>query len=194
MDEENVKQVPESPKNDNRDRKNIKTEIYDWFQCFVVAVLAIVLLFTFVLRLVGVVGESMNPTLDTGDRVVISNLFYTPKQGDIVVLKKDTFKDELLIKRIIAVENQEVDIDFENGIVYVDGEPLQEEYILEPTYTQEDFNGPITVPEGCVFVMGDNRNNSTDSRDARIGCVETGYIVGRVLLRVMPFDSFGFVD
>lgn len=135
----------------------------------------------------------MLPTLEDQERLVISNLFYEPKAGDIVVLCGEADKEEgrTLIKRIIATEGQTVDIDFEAGEVYVDGEKLSEPYILEPTYLDEGTEFPLTVPEGEIFVMGDNRNGSRDSRSTTIGTVKEEYIVGRTLFRFFPFDRFG---
>ena len=135
----------------------------------------------------------MVPTFHEGDKVVISNLFYEPEQGDVVVLRKLQFQEEPIIKRVIATEGQIVDIDFETGLVFVDGEPLNEPYIAEPTYTRLDFDGMLTVPEGHVFVMGDNRNHSNDSRDASIGCVDERYILGKVLVRLFPISSFEII-
>lgn len=168
-----------------------KTDAFDWVQCIVTALLVCILLFIFAGRTVGVVGSSMESTLFEGDRLIISNLFYTPQQGDIVVLRKDTFKEEAIVKRVIAVGGQTVDIDFDEGIVYVDGQAMEEDYINELTYRPLDFDGEITVPEGSVFVLGDNRNRSNDSRDSRIGCVDTRYIIGKAYWRVTPFSSFG---
>lgn len=168
-----------------------KTDALDWTQCIVTALLACILIFVFVGRTVGVVGSSMVPTLHDGDRLIVSNLFYTPKSGDIVILRKETLTQEPIVKRIIATEGQVVDIDFDLGIVYVDGEPLDEDYVNSPTYRQLDFYGPITVPEGCVFVLGDNRNASNDSRDENLGCVDTRYIIGKAVLRILPFSQFG---
>ncbi len=165
-------------------------EIYDWLQCVVSALLFCVLMFVFFARVIGVVGTSMLPNLQDGDRLIVSNLFYTPAQGDIVVLRKDTFKEEPIVKRVIAVEGQTVEIDFDEGIVYVDGKPLEEDYTLEPTFTALDFNGSVTVPEGCVFVMGDNRNNSTDSRRDTIGCVDTRYLMGRAVFLIFPGPDY----
>lgn len=99
---------------------------------------------------------------------------------------------EPIVKRVIAVEGQTIDIDFDKGVVYVDGVALDEPYIYEPTYKQLDFSGPVTVPEGCVFVMGDNRNGSTDSRYSVLGCIDTRLIQGRVYLTVFPLKNFGW--
>ena len=166
-------------------------EVYDWIQCIIAALIFCVLLFVFVARMVNVVGSSMYPTLEENDKMIISNLFFTPKQGDIVVLRKESFMDEPIVKRVIATENQIVNIDFDAGIVYVDGEALNEPYINQPTHDREDFDGPITVPEGCVFVMGDNRNASTDSRYSGLGCVDTRYIMGKVYFTIFPLKNFG---
>lgn len=171
--------------------RSVRSDIYDWLQCIVMAIVICVLFFSFIVRLVDVVGSSMYPTLENGDKILVSNLFYTPKQGDIVVFRKDEYREEPLVKRIIAVEGQTVDIDFDRGIVYVDGEPIDEPYIAEPTTESIDFVGPITVDEGCVFVMGDNRNASTDSRTTEIGMVDERCIMGKVYFTVFPLKNFG---
>lgn len=169
-------------------------EIYDWMQSLVFALIICIIVFVFIFRIVDVSGDSMNPTLIHGDKLVVSDVFYKPKQGDIVIFRKDEYKAEALVKRVIATEGQTIEIDFDRGRVYVDGELLDEPYIAEPTRNQLDFQGPQTVPEGCVFVMGDNRNASSDSRKAEIGMVDERLIVGKVLLRVFPLDSIGVPD
>jgi signal peptidase I len=169
-------------------------EIYDWMQSLVFALIICIVAFIFFFRVVDVSGDSMNPTLTNGDKLIVSDLFYKPKQGDIIIFRKDEYKSEALVKRVIATEGQTVEIDFERGRVYVDGELLDEPYIAEPTRNQLDFTGAQTVPEGCVFVMGDNRNKSSDSRRAEIGMVDERLIVGKVLLRVFPLDSIGVPD
>lgn len=169
-------------------------EIYDWMQSLVFALIICIIVFVFIFRIVDVSGDSMNPTLLNGDKLVVSDVFYKPKQGDIVIFRKDEYKAEALVKRVIATEGQTIEIDFDRGRVYVDGELLDEPYIAEPTRNQLDFQGPQTVPEGCVFVMGDNRNASSDSRKAEIGMVDERLIVGKVLLRVFPLDSIGVPD
>ena len=146
----------------------------------IAALIVCVLVFVFAARMVNVVGTSMYPTLEENDKIVICNLFYEPKQGDIVVLRKNTFMNDPIVKRVIALEGQTVNIDFENGIVYVDNTALDEPYINDLTHERENFEGPYTVPKGCVFVMGDNRNASTDSRAASLGAVDKRYIMGRV--------------
>lgn len=171
-------------------RKNI----YDWIQCLASALIVCVVLFIFFIRVIDVKGTSMCPTLNNQDKMLVSDVFYRPKAGDIVVFKKDQYDpDKALVKRVIATEGQEINIDFDKGIVYVDGEPLEEDYINELTTTKLDFIGPQTVPEGCVFVMGDNRNMSTDSRKSEIGMVDNRLIIGKVYCVIFPLSSFGLV-
>ena len=195
MNEENEMQTPETAVDtpDDKKKKEVReiTDLYDWLQCIVSALVTCILLFTFVARTCGVVGPSMENTLYEGERLIVSNLFYTPQRGDIVILRKDSFRDEPIVKRIIALEGQTVDIDFIAGAVYVDGELLEEDYIKEPTYRSLDFEGEIKVPKGCVFVLGDNRNHSNDSRDALIDCVDTRYIIGKAYWRIAPLERFG---
>lgn len=174
-----------------KEETNARTELYEWIQCIIVALIICVLLFVFIVRLVDVDGNSMFPTLHDGDKMIVSDLFFTPENGDIVVFRKDEYKPKALVKRVIATEGQTVEINFDKGIVYVDGVKLEEPYTAEPTYNQIDFKGVQVVPEGCVFVMGDNRNDSTDSRDARIGMVDTDLIIGKVLFTVFPMNHIG---
>ncbi len=194
MDEDGVIKPQSEGGNEIRgNKKQDKSDALDWLQCIVTALLVCVLVFVFAVRTVSVSGSSMESTLSSGQRVVISNLFYTPKQGDIVVFRKDTYKQDALIKRVIAVAGQTVDIDFEKGIVYVDGAALEEDYVNTPTNLALDFDGEVTVPEGCVFLMGDNRNHSNDSRDDRIGCVDVRYILGKAVWRITPLSAFGTI-
>ena len=165
-------------------------ELYDWIQALVTALLCSIIVFIFVGRLIGVQGFSMEHTLENKDRIIMSNLFYEPKQGDIVVVTVKSFSNEPIVKRIIATEGQTVDINFETGDVTVDGIVLREPYIAETTRRKIDMIFPATVPEGCIFVMGDNRNASTDSRDSRIGMVDKRCILGRVYAVLLPFSHF----
>ena len=161
-------------------------DLYEWAQALVCSVL--VLLFTFVIRLIGVDGHSMVPTLQDGDRLLVLNAMLDNdyEYGDIVVLRKDTFLEEPIVKRVIATEGQTVDIDFVSGAVYVDGELLEEDYINEPTYVEEGTEFPLTVPEGSIFVMGDNRNHSSDSRSSDLGTVDTRYVIGKAVFLLFP--------
>lgn len=173
-------------------------ELFDWVQCIVFALIVCIFVFLFVGRTVGVVGGSMENTLHDGDRLIISKLFYTPDNGDIVVLRQPSFREEPIVKRIIATEGQTVDIDFKKCVVMVDGKALDEPYTKEygnyKYLDPQDFDYEIVVPEGCVFVMGDNRNGSTDSRTESIGCVDTRNILGKVIFRIAPLDKLGFVS
>ena len=163
-------------------------DLYEWAQALVCSVLAVVLLFTFVIRLIGVDGHSMVPTLQAGDRLLVLNamLDNAYEYGDIVGRRKDTFLEEPIVKRVIATEGQTVDIDFVSGAVYVDGELLEEDYINEPTYVEEGTEFPLTVPEGSIFVMGDNRNHSSDSRSSDLGTVDTRYVIGKAVFLLFP--------
>ena len=167
-------------------------EAYEWVQALVCSVLAVVVVFTFVIRLIGVDGRSMVPTLQHGDRLLVLNsmIYDDYKYGDIVVLRKEAFLRDPIVKRVIATEGQEVDIDFYSGTVYVDGELLEEDYINEPTYLEEGTEFPLTVPEGSIFVMGDNRNHSSDSRDSRLGTVDTRYVIGKAVLLAFPGPDY----
>ena len=170
-------------------------DMYDWVQCLIVALIICVVFFAFFVRIIDVVGTSMNPTLNNSDKMLVSGLFYKPKVGDVVVFKKDEYNpNKALVKRVIAVAGQEINIDFDRGIVYIDGQPIQEDYIAELTKTKEDFIGPKTVPEGCVFVMGDNRNMSTDSRKTEIGMVDTRLILGKAYMVIYPLSEFRVIE
>lgn len=167
--------------------------LFEWVETLVIAFFAVILFFTFVFRLAAVNGESMLPTLVDKDRLIVSYLFYTPKNGDIVIVNNDNpALEKVIVKRVIATEGQTVDIDFDSGEVKVDGKVLQEEYINNLTLLDEGGHSyPVTVPENCVFVMGDNRMNSLDSRDSRVGFVPEDEILGKVSLRIFPFSRFG---
>ncbi len=185
-----------SQENDNRRLKGTIAEVYEWLEAVAFALAIVVLLFTFVFRIVSVSGDSMLPTLQDENRVLVSCLFYTPKENDIVIIVNpaDAEYNKPLVKRVIATGGQYIQI--ADGIAYVDGSPRiidGLEQILNAG-NAFDFTEPVYVPEGYVFVMGDNRNNSLDSRDARIGLVDVNYIIGEVQFRIYPFDKFGGVD
>jgi len=188
-----------------RETTSFKAFVFDWLEVLVHAIIAVVICFSFLFRIATIDGPSMKDTLYDGERVIISNLFYEPKVGDIVVISRNkensvyTMNDSNtpIIKRIIAMEGQTVDIDFEKGVVYVDGIELDEPYARTPTNRKYDVEFPVTVDEGCVFVLGDNRNDSMDSRDSRIGeygMVDTRYILGHAVFRILPFDKIGRLD
>ncbi|MBR2591011.1 MAG: signal peptidase I [Clostridia bacterium] len=162
--------------------------ILDIVEIIVQALVIIFIIFTFCFRVSGVVGESMEPTLQNGDWLALTNVKYQPKQGDIVVITQPTGANEPLIKRVIATEGQTVSI--EDGVVKVDGEAVDYDFI-PPTYRTFDYQNGHVVKEGCVFCMGDNRNNSWDSRASDIGDIDVRYIIGEARCRLMPFNKFG---
>ena len=166
-----------------------KQELYEWLRTLICVVLATALLFTFVIRVVRVDGESMRETLQDQDVLLVlsDHLCGTYQAGDIVVLSKETFENGApIVKRVVAVEGQTVDIDFHAGIVYVDGEALDEDYIREPTWTPEGLEFPVTIPEDHVFVLGDNRNESSDSRHADLGPIDERMIIGKAVFLALP--------
>ncbi len=159
-------------------------------QMLVCSVVAVALCFTFVGRVVGVSGASMEPTLCQRERLlVVSTHLHTPQQGDVVVLRKDSFAHEAIIKRVIATEGQRVDIDFASGTVSVDGVVLEEPYVMEPTVDAGDVSFPLTVESGCVFVLGDHRSESTDSRWSYLGQVDRRCILGTAVWLLLPGDG-----
>ena len=173
-------------------KKDWWAEILEWAETLTFSLAVVITIFSFIFKLVMVDGSSMSPTMHDNDRVIVEHIFYQPKQGDIVVvIKPETNNNKPLIKRIVAVEGQTVDIDFRAGVVYVDGKPLKEPYLKEPTYKAGRLAFPYTVEPGFVFVMGDNRNNSMDSRE--FGSVEKTRILGRAMFRIFPFTDIGTV-
>ncbi len=200
-----VNDIQESETNNAQDTESVKEFVFDWLEVLVHAIVAVVICFSFLFRIATIDGPSMRDTLQHGERVIITNLFYTPTAGDIVVISRnkensvytETADNTPIIKRIIALEGQTVDIDFDEGVVYVDGIALKEDYARTPTNRSYDIEFPVTVDEGCVFVLGDNRNDSLDSRSSRIGdygMVDTRYILGHAVFRLFPFDKIGKID
>ncbi len=175
--------------------QQLRLDIYDWIQSLMVALVVCLALFIFCIRVVDVSGSSMWPTLKDGDKMLVSDLFYKPKYGDVIVFKTDSYDpNKALVKRVIATEGQEISIDFDRGVVYIDGSPIEEDYIAELTTTKLDFIGPQKVPEGCIFVMGDNRNASTDSRKKEIGMVDERMILGRAYCVAFPAGDMGWIS
>ena len=189
--------------------KKVK-DIFDWVDTIVVALVAVVIIFSFFFRIATIVGPSMQNTLFAGERVIISNLFYEPEFGDIIVVSRNadnsiygnTSGNEPIIKRVIATEGQWVDINFDTGEVFVgpdlsNMQKLDEPYTKTPTNKRYDIDFPIYVEEDCVFVLGDNRNDSLDSRSSTIGedgLINKKYILGKAMLRIWPFDVFGGLE
>lgn len=195
---------PNSPCGEEQEEQPLRrpgADLFEWLQVLIGCVLVAVLLFNCLIRLTRVVGESMDTTLENGEMMLIWSLGYQPEQGDIVVLNKTTvehLKGVAIVKRVIAVGGQTVDIDYATNSVYVDGERLEEDYIKEPMadITGDPFRAQthFEVPEGAIFVMGDNRNGSDDSRNSLIGCIDEDYLLGKAVLSIFPFSTFGVLD
>lgn len=181
--------------------------IFDYVEVLAVSVLAVLLVFTFCFRICRVDGDSMNKTLIHEERLITTNLFYTPKQGDIIVFHlSNDYYTQPLVKRVIAMGGQEVKINFTEGKVYVDGKLLEEDYAyvkggkysirsdFQKEFIHKESDGSVwfiaTVPEGKVFAMGDNRNGSTDSRAYLVSFVDEDCILGKAIMRLSPFTVF----
>ena len=176
-------------KNGENRNDDLKNSVLMYLHDFVTWLVVILLVFLVLFRVVVVSGPSMKQTLIHGDYLLLLNNVFCgePQQGDIVVVSKDAYKaGEPIIKRVIATEGQWVDIDFGAGIVYVNGTALNEPYTNTPTNLEEGVSFPLMVEEGCVFVMGDNRNESKDSRSMEIGQVDKREIMGRALFLFLP--------
>lgn len=158
------------------------------------AIIAVFVIFTFVFRAVGVDGGSMVPTLHDGDWLAVKSVVTEVKRGDIVIITQPWDRNVPIVKRVIAVGGDEVYIDFNLHEVYVNGEKLDEPYINEPTSLSYDMQFPLTVDEGKVFVMGDNRNDSLDSRSSRIGLIDERYIFGKAQGRLHPIQDWNIYD
>lgn len=193
------KNNPEQPKLTKSEE--FKLDLYFWLQALVVALVVLILLFTFVGRIITVDGDSMLPTLHDKDIMLLRSIGYTPEQGDVVVLTKDFayYEGQPIVKRVIAVGGQTVRIDYNESKVYVDGVSLNEPYTYERVMYQpypgsELSVEELTVPEGSVFVLGDNRNNSSDSRHYELGAIDNRYILGEVVTVLFSPHKWGLTD
>jgi len=181
---------------EEEEKGSFKLDLYFWTQTLVITLTALILLSTLIGRPICVMGSSMVPTLHEGDLLLLQSIGYEPRQGDIVVLRKSSFMPEPIIKRVIAVGGQHVTVDYSTSTVSVDGEVLDEPYIKEtmvqPTSLEMTVND-IDVPEGSIYVLGDNRNGSSDSRHVRLGVVDKRYVLGRARVVLFPFSHFGAI-
>ena len=168
---------------------------YDWIKCIIFAVSIVVLCLTFVFRLVDVEGTSMDDTLATKDKVIVTNLCYTPKTNDIIVISHGEEYANPIIKRVIATEGQSIKLDYENDRIIVDGVVIEESYINDSTFggNYGDNVIPEIIPEGKIFVMGDNRKVSLDSRSKEIGLIDVENVIGKAQFVAFPFSDFGYL-
>ena len=171
------------------------SELYQNVRTLAVVLAVLILIFTFVVRIIVVSGPSMENTLFNGDAMVVWSLGYEPKQGDVVVLTQPSYQEDSIVKRVIATGGQHVVIDYDTNAVTVDGVKLTEDYIKEwmlvPSYGFG--NHDLIVPDGCLFVMGDNRNESADSRYPTIGVIDERCVIGKALMVAFPFSHFGLL-
>lgn len=170
------------------EKRTWKQSLYEWAEAVTIALLVVVLLFTFLFRLVGVEGTSMMTTLHDGERLILSRLPYTPERGDIVVIDRGG-SEEPLIKRVIGIAGDTVEVD-ELGGVWLNGEQQKEAYVNCPT-AQENMIRPVTVPDGYVFVMGDNRAHGCSFDSRYFGCIPQETLIGKAVFRVFPLNRFG---
>lgn len=190
----------EEPKFDKNEGRSMLQEVFEWIQAIVVAVVIAMFLRTFVFTLVNVSGNSMVPTLHNSDKLVVWRLGYEPKTGDIITFRPRGHEDTPYIKRVIATAGQTVDLKYNSETdscdVYVDGKILNEDYIeakIDKLH-MGNMDFPAVVPENCVFALGDNRNNSKDSRFMEVGMVTTDSIIGHATFRLLPFGDIGKLD
>ena len=191
MEDNELKEEPETPGEISQKRFR---NFFEWIEMFGIYFSIGIILLTVFFRHSPVVGSSMYPTLKENDIVIVRQIFYSAKPGDIIVCQSETYGlGKPLVKRVIATGGQTVSIDYENWMVTVDGKTLDEPYINRENAFMEDSNyleDTFTVPSGMLFVMGDNRNGSTDSRAAIIGFIDERYVVGKVSFRLLPISEF----
>ncbi len=175
-------------------KHSVWNSVYEFAELMVGAVCLMLFLTSFLFRTADVNGDSMNPTLLNNEKLIVlinNNVFGKAKKGDIVVVNQPSIFNESIIKRVIGEEGDEVNINFEKGEVWVNGVLQKEDYINTPTNRFEGVEFPVVVPKGCVFVLGDNRNNSSDSRHPLIGMIDRRYINGKAVFRYLPLKRLG---
>ncbi len=185
---EAIEELDDGKLNIKLNTNTVTATVFDWLGSLFAALVVVLVIMTFCFRIIDVDGRSMEPTLINTDKVVITDLFYTPHDGDIVIISHAEEYSKPLVKRVIATAGQELRIDYDKNAVYVDGEKLDEPYIQGVTVSgdipSEELNG--IVPEGKVFVMGDNRSISLDSRYRQIGFIDESAIIGKAQLDIIP--------
>ena len=193
--EETVTEIKQESKKTDKKKNSFHLSVYDLVSIIMSSFIIIAVVFTFAFRLVGVQGSSMTDTLQDSDWLLTVNK-ESYERGDIVVITEPNFFDEPLIKRVIAKGGETVNIDFSTSTVYVDGVALKEPYTREDYILKklDDIEFPYTVPEGHLFCMGDNRNGSTDSRSNLIGPLDERYVLGKAVVRILPFGDFDIYD
>ncbi len=175
-------------------KSRMTLSFFDILKTFILFFTVICIIFTFFVREVNIDGESMKDTLFNGDKVMLSNLFYTPKVGDIVAIDADQQIGKIIIKRVIAVGGQTVKIDYDNNKVIVDGVVLDEDYVASPTNRPTiSWDIPQVIPEGYIFVMGDNRSVSLDSRSGSVQLIPEEMVIGKAQLVIYPFDHVKYL-
>lgn len=175
-------------------KKKRQLSFLEWCEALVMGWVIVAVIFSFLFRVILVSGSSMVPTLTNGDRLLVQSINYKPQRGDIVIVDGYIDYGKPLVKRVIAMEGDTVDINFATGDVSVNGEVLNEPYIAECTNRAGDIEFPITLEENQIFVMGDNRNYSEDSRNSDIGCLDRRDILGKAIFRLSPFDKMGRIQ
>mgnify|MGYP002410330462 FL=1 len=176
-------------------RNNRAQELYEWVESALFAVIVMLTIFTFFVRPATVDGSSMVPTLHNAERLVLQQIGYTdPQYGDIVVVDRSQSEEPPIVKRVIGKGGDTIYINFETHEVWRNDELLDEPYINEPTTNQFDIQFPVEVPQGSIFVMGDNRNHSLDSRSSEIGMVDLRCVMGKAIYRFFPFNKIGGIS
>lgn len=193
MDENN--RIPEEMdtekiNNEEKDKKSFLKELYEWISSIAIAVVLALLINQFLFAMVQVDGQSMEPTLYHGERLIVRKILYTPEKNDVVIIKSNVLQ-KFIVKRVVALPGQTVSFD-ENMNLLVDGEIQNEPFINQKQLSSGNLSYPLTVPQGHYFVLGDNRNHSTDSRS--IGLIPEKEIVGESFFRLLPFDKMGKIE
>lgn len=206
FNEDGSENISKKKQKRNKRKRNAINILFDWLDSFVISLVIVIFIFTFIFIKVEVDGESMRETLQDHDQLIITDFNYTPQRSDIVIISRnyanttegEKTSDKPIVKRVIGLEGDTIEI--KDQKVFVNGYEIAEEYLdmditRERTTPEFDLTSKVTVPEGCVFVLGDNRWNSHDSRRSDIGFVKTDYILGKVLWRIFPIDkATSFID